>query len=145
MTQRHTVEIWTNVRPTLVRSVLESDLVRTEQVARYLVTLWILRPWIFRVKTWLFRFYSSCLLVASRTRCRIGIRDGSIFAFSIWQILVELSRIESINFNFVCFDCNSVVYFCFFASIALLAFGLFRVFQEFFGKSFSRFLGLKSK
>jgi hypothetical protein len=90
MTQRHTVEIWTNVRPTLVRSVLESDLVRTEQVARYLVTLWILRPWIFRVKTWLFRFYSSCLLVASRTRCRIEIRDGSIFAFSIWQIFGQI-------------------------------------------------------
>jgi hypothetical protein len=67
MTQRHIVEIWTNVRPTLVRSALESDLVRTEQVARYLVTR-ILRPWIFRVKTWLFRFYSSCSLLISRTR-----------------------------------------------------------------------------
>ena len=47
------------------------------------------------------------------------------------KFLVELSRIESINFNFVCFDSSFCCLFCFFASIALLAFGLFRVFKNF--------------
>jgi hypothetical protein len=128
MTQRHIVEIWTNVRPTLVRSALESDLVRTEQVARYLVTR-ILRPWIFRVKTWLFRFYSSCSLLISRTRLsNRKQRWLNLFAFLINKFWSYFSILESINFSFLFL----FLLLCFDSSVG---FWNFQSFSGIFGKS----------